>query len=165
MNKNIIVATILVILALGGGLLIVNNQSSSKSPDEASMVKEKAVMENNKTSEQGSSNSKPSRYVEYSKSVLDQSVDKRRVLYFYANWCPTCKPADENFKAKSSKIPEDVVVIRVNYNDSDTDQEEKDLANKYRITYQHTYVQIDATGAEVTKWNGGQLEELLDRIK
>lgn len=106
-----------------------------------------------------------SRYVEYSKSVLDQAVDKRRVLYFYATWCPSCKTANEDFMANSNKIPKDVIVIRTNYNDPNTDQEEKDLAKKYGITYQHTFVQIDSTGKEIAKWNGGQTDELTANIK
>lgn len=106
-----------------------------------------------------------SRYVEYSKAVLDQAADKRRALYFYASWCPICRPANEDFKKNSSKIPEDMVVVRVNYNDPDTDQEEKDLAKKYGITYQHTFVQIDAQGNELTRWSGGQTDELLANIK
>lgn len=106
-----------------------------------------------------------SRYVEYAGGVLDTLKDKKRVLFFYANWCPVCKPADESFRVNENKIPEDVVVIRVNYNDSETDQEEKDLAKKYGISYQHTYVQIDANGNEVSKWNGGQIDELLSNLK
>ena len=104
-------------------------------------------------------------YNEYSSSILQSSINNRRVLFFYANWCPTCKPADQNFKANLNKIPEDVTVIRVNYNDTDTDQAEKDLAKKYGITYQHTFVQIDENGNEITKWNGGKIEELLKNIK
>ena len=57
------------------------------------------------------------------------------------------------------------MVLRVNYNDPDTDQEEKELAKKYGITYQHTYVQIDSAGKELTKWNGGGAAELLVNIK
>ena len=106
-----------------------------------------------------------SRYVEYSKAALEKAATNRRVLFFYASWCPTCRPADANFKENISKIPEDVTLIRVNYNDPETDQEEKDLAEKYGITYQHTYVQIDGAGKEVTKWNGGQINELLSNIK
>lgn len=109
-------------------------------------------------------NDSSQKYVEYSKTVLDSSADKRRVLYFYANWCPICKPADQNFKTNQNLIPEDVTIIRVNYNDTDTDQEEKDLAKKYAVTYQHTFVQIDKSGMEVTKWNGGKIEELLNNI-
>jgi thioredoxin 1 len=106
-----------------------------------------------------------SRYVQYSKSALDSASDSRRVLFFYASWCPTCKPADASFTQNANKIPEDVTLIRVNYNDPETDQEEKDLAKKYGITYQHTFVQIDSAGEEVTKWNGGQIDELLSTIK
>ena len=106
-----------------------------------------------------------SRYVEYSKPALEKAAANRRVLFFYASWCPTCRPADANFKENISKIPEDVTVIRVNYNDPETNQEEKDLAKKYGITYQHTFVQIDDKGKEVTKWNGGQINDLLSNIK
>lgn len=104
-------------------------------------------------------------YIEYTKSGIEENTDKRRVLFFYANWCPTCRPADANFEANLDKIPEDVVIIRVNYADTDTDQEEKDLAKKYNIVYQHTFVQIDGEGNVVARWNGGQIEELLARIK
>jgi len=106
-----------------------------------------------------------SRYVEYSEGALDIASSDRRVLFFYASWCPTCRPADANFKQNESQIPEDVTLIRVNYNDPETDQEEKELAKKYAVTYQHTYVQINGTGEEITKWNGGQLDELLANIK
>ena len=67
--------------------------------------------------------------------------------------------------ANPNKIPKDVIVIRTNYNDPNTDQEEKDLAKKYGITYQHTFVQIDSTGKEIAKWNGGQTDELTANIK
>jgi thioredoxin 1 len=105
------------------------------------------------------------RYGEYSKEVLDNASEMRRVLFFYASWCPTCRPADADFRANLNKLPEDVSIIRVNYNDPETDEEEKALAKKYGVTYQHTYVQIDAEGNPVAKWNGGQTEELLKNIK
>jgi thiol-disulfide isomerase/thioredoxin len=106
-----------------------------------------------------------SRYVQYSRSALDSAKNGRTVLFFYASWCPTCKPADTSFTQNANKIPGDMTLIRVNYNDTETDQEEKDLAKKYNITYQHTFVQIDSTGKEITKWNGGQIDELLSNIK
>lgn len=105
------------------------------------------------------------RYVEYSKTALESASDNRRVLFFYASWCPTCRPADASFKANVSRISSDMTVIRVNYNDPETDLEEKELAKKYGITYQHTYVQIDSAGKEIVKWNGGQINELLSNIK
>jgi len=105
------------------------------------------------------------RYADYSKVATDNAINNRRVFFFYASWCPTCKSADLDLKSNLRDLPADVVVLRVNYNDSETDQEEKDLAKKYGITYQHTFVQIDDQGKEVTKWNGGKTEELIANIK
>lgn len=171
MNNKIIIAGVVLLILVGGGFFIANQQS--KSTEETKMAQEKAAMQANEDEATGGkkpddktmADKSASRYVEYSKAALDQAANNRRVLYFYANWCPICKPADADFKANSSKIPSDVTVIRVNYNDSDTDQEEKDLAKKYAITYQHTFVQINGQGRETTKWNGGQTTELLAKIK
>jgi thiol-disulfide isomerase/thioredoxin len=104
-------------------------------------------------------------YVVYSPQVLMQNSDKKRVLFFYANWCPICQPADNEFKSNLDKIPNDVVLVRVNYNDSDTDADEEGLADKYNITYQHTFVQIDSAGGVVAKWNGGGINDLLVNLK
>lgn len=173
MNRNLLIAIGVGILVLaGGGLFIVNQQNKTsggtmeknETPEQEAMEKKEGEAMEKKTDDSAMQKS-DSRYVEYSKASLDQAAGNRRVLYFYANWCPTCKPANEDFTKNSSKIPEDMVVIKVNYNDTDTDQEEKDLAKKYGITYQHTFVQIDAQGKEITKWNGGQTEELLTNIK
>lgn len=164
------VAIVIVLVVLAGGFLYINNvnnaQKSQMSVDEKMMGDEDVMMDKGeKAMEKDGMMAGDSRYVEYSKPMLDQAANGRRVLYFYANWCPICRPADVNFKENASKIPEDVTVIRVNYNDTDTDQEEKDLAKKYGITYQHTFVQIDEQGNEVAKWNGGQIDELLGNIK
>lgn len=114
---------------------------------------------------QNNNDSGATRYIEYSTSNLNSTKNTRRVLFFYASWCPTCRPTDANFKANLEKIPEDTTLIRVNYNDSDTDEMEKLLAEKYGVTYQHTFVQIDRDGNEVVKWNGGDIDELLANIK
>jgi thioredoxin 1 len=104
-------------------------------------------------------------YTPFTPELLSSTAAKRRVLFFYASWCPTCRPADESFTKNISQLPNDVTLIRVNYNDGDTDQAEKDLAKKYGVTYQHTFVQIDAQGKEVAKWNGGELDELLTNLQ
>lgn len=163
MNRNILIAIgILIIVVAGGGLFVASQQN--KNSDEAMMKKDEDKM----MKEESTSNAvmkKDSSYVEYSKATYNQSSDKRRVLYFYANWCPICRPLDKEISENTSKIPEDVVILRVNYNDSDTDQEEKDLAKKHEITYQHTFVQVDENDDQVTKWSGGQFEDIIANIK
>ena len=185
MNSKVIIVVVALLVLVGGGLLVANQQA--KKSEDAKMAQEKtAMMEKEgtgtETPEQEAmeqknammektddtkmmDNSVSSRYLPYEKTVYDNALGKRRVLYFYATWCPSCKVANEDFTANPDKIPEDVVVLRVNYNDPDTNQEEKDLAKKYGITYQHTFVQVDSAGKELTKWNGGETDELITNIK
>lgn len=162
-NPITIFAAFSIVAVLGvGAYLLFQNSAPSKSmtPGEDAAVESRTdntMMKKNTISD--------SRYLEYSKASLETAKDNRRVLFFYASWCPTCKPADTDLKANINKIPNDVTVIRVNYNDPETDQEEKELAKKYGITYQHTFIQIDSQGNEVTKWNGGKTEDLIAKIK
>lgn len=100
-----------------------------------------------------------SRYVTYSKTAFDGARNKKRVLFFHAPWCPTCKPADVAFEKDATRIPENVILFKTDYDTS------SDLKKKYGVTYQHTFVQVDASGNEVTKWNGGQLTELTANVK
>jgi thiol-disulfide isomerase/thioredoxin len=105
------------------------------------------------------------RYVEYSKAAYDEAAGMRRVLFFYASWCPTCRTADPDIRANEGRLPADLVVLRVNYNDPQTDDEEKTLAKTYAISYQHTFVQVDGQGNALARWNGGGFEELLAKVK
>lgn len=167
-NKTLLFGLIVVVLLGGGAYVLTQSQSQpsresmTKKSDEVMMEKtDSPVMEN----ADGAMIKSESRYMEYSQSAFQSAAGKRRVLFFYANWCPTCRPTDAAFQSNMSQIPEDVVVFRVNYNDPDTDQGEKDLSANYGITYQHTFVQVDANGNEVATWNGGQLNELLSNIQ
>lgn len=57
------------------------------------------------------------------------------------------------------KIPENMVLMKTDY---DTYTE---LKKKYGVTYQHTFVQVDENGNELTKWNGGGVNELEANLK
>ena len=160
MKISTIAISLVLVAVLGGGVYFFSqsfDNAQDKRSGQDAMTKEDsgdAMMEKEE-----------SRYMPYTPEVFEMAADKKRVLYFFANWCPTGIPADKNFKENVDKIPEDVTLIRVNYTDTDTDADEKTLANKYGISYQHTFVQIDKNGEVVKKWNGGQIEELLSNIK
>ena len=68
------------------------------------------------------------------------------VLFFNASWCSTCKEARENLEA--DPIPAGLTIVKVDFDDSD------ELRQKYGVTVQHTFVQIDSDGNELAKWNG-----------
>ena len=177
MKNSVLIIILVVIVVIGGGAFFlsqqINKDAMKQDTFKGAMVDQNATptytedstMEKDLSAGSGQGMMASGQYVVHSKNVLENIKGKRVVLFFFANWCPTCKPADEDFTKNMSKIPRDIMVVRVNYNDSDTDQDEKDLAKKYGITYQHTYVQIDETGNEVRKWNGGNLEELVTNTK
>lgn len=158
MNKSLVVVTGVSVVALAViAYLIITQRSTSPVPP---AVTEESVQENEEKTVISDS-----RYLEYSPTVLEQTQDGRRVLFFYASWCPTCIPAEKSFKDNASRIPLDTTVIRVNYNDQSTDAAEKELADKYFVTYQHTFIQIDKEGKEIKRWNSGRIEELLDKLQ
>lgn len=70
------------------------------------------------------------------------------VLFFNAAWCSTCKKARDSIEADVAGIPSDLTIVVVDF---DTANE---LRQKYGVTLQHTFVQIDAAGNELAKWSG-----------
>lgn len=83
--------------------------------------------------------------LDFKKSDYDAALKTNKLiaLYFYANWCPICKAEfPEMEKAFDSLKTDQVIGFRVNYNDSDTDGDEKKLAQQFGIAYQHTKVLV-----------------------
>jgi thiol-disulfide isomerase/thioredoxin len=159
----LIVAAIVLMTGVVGSYFLFKKNNPSTAVD--SIQSNVIVVASSEPTSVGQSEQSQGRYTPYSSETFTNVTTSRRVLFFYANWCPTCKPADESFAQNITKIPADVTLIRVNYNDTDTEQAEKELAKKYGVTYQHTFVQIDEQGNEVAKWNGGKIEELLKNLK
>jgi thiol:disulfide interchange protein len=100
------------------------------------------------------------RYIPYSSGALAKAAG-RTVIFFTASWCSSCRAADQDFRAHFDKVPSDVTILRADY---DT---ETALKQKYNVTSQDTFVQVDKQGNSVTQWNsGGQgVNELLNNIK
>jgi thioredoxin 1 len=70
------------------------------------------------------------------------------VLFFNASWCPTCQETVSNLEADPAAIPAGLTVVSVDYDSAD------ELKQKYGVTTQHTFVQVDASGTELKKWTG-----------
>lgn len=184
--KKIVIPLIIVAIVLGLVGFFVLNRPSSQTPGSSMMeehsssdsMEKNAMMqeaskgrvsagqdymedqENSQMMEDEDSNvTKISGYISYTPAVYAAASDKRRILFFHATWCPTCKVANEDFSANSSQIPSDVVVLKTDY---DT---ENQLKQKYNITYQHTFVQVDKEGNELAMWSGGGINELLENLK
>ncbi len=102
---------------------------------------------------------KSSSYLDYVAKEFQANTTSKRVLFFAAAWCPTCRGADAEFKAKLSEIPKDVVIYKTDY-DSETA-----LKQKYGITRQHTFVYVNAKAEVIKKWSGGAISEIIANTK
>ncbi|MEK7061817.1 MAG: thioredoxin family protein [Patescibacteria group bacterium] len=81
--------------------------------------------------------------LDFVKADYDAAIktDKLVVLYFYANWCPSCKAEFPLMQDAFNGLTTDKVIgFRVNYNDNATDSNEKTLAQQFGVAYQHTKV-------------------------
>lgn len=145
-NKQLIVILGVGAVVIVGAFLIYNFQSQNRTNN----------IQINKTLDMEIS----SQYIEYSETNLVKAQEKGRVvLYFWASWCPTCKVLDKELRERGSELPNDVTILKANY---DT---EKELKKKYQIVQQHTLVQVDKNGNEVTKWIGGNIDVIKEQLK
>ncbi len=91
--------------------------------------------------------------LDFNKTDYDAAAksDKLVVLYFYANWCPICRAEFPQMQAAFNELTSDKILgFRVNYNDSDTDSNEKALASQFGVAYQHTKIFVK-NGARILK--------------
>jgi thiol-disulfide isomerase/thioredoxin len=97
-------------------------------------------------------------YTDYTAAKLSSNM--KNVLFFKASWCPNCKTTDADINKNLGNIPGNVQILKVDYDNS------ADLKQKYGVTYQHTFVQVDASGNMLGKWSGSNtLSALVSNIK
>jgi len=68
----------------------------------------------------------------------DTYADSKVVLFFNATWCPDCRAINEALTSDPGKIPAKTTVVSVDYD------QHADLRQRYGVTMQHTFVQVDA---------------------
>ena len=143
MNKNLIIVGV-VIITLFGFVFFINQkpqiQNENNKPSQPVSL-DKSKMISGYSGKVLAGNKTP--YIIFNKTDYDKAVSDNKIIFldFYANWCPICRgEAPEIISAFDSLTSDNVVGFRVNYNDSDTDSDEKALAEKLEIPYQHTKV-------------------------
>ncbi len=130
--------------------LAINDAAMATSKTEV-MKKEEGVMMTKYSGEVLAGNSSP--LLEFNKADYDTAIKSNKlvVLYFYANWCPTCKVEFPKAEAAFDTLTSDQVVgFRVNYKDNETSSDEVNLAREFGVPYQHTKVFVKG-GKQVLK--------------
>ena len=181
MNKKIltIIAIVAGFLLVGGGVMAYNNNQNEKNEQEKmamekqaeedammeqkdaeSMEKDEMAKEDEAMSE-GDAMSKHGSYVELADYNNDPSkyADSKKVYFFHASWCPVCQGIDKEINADMSQIPAGVTLIKTDFDNS------TDLRQKYGVTTQYTFVQVDSDGNETAQWSATSLDDAVAGIE
>ena len=103
-------------------------------------------------------NNDPGVYQKYDEAVITQY--EKNILFFTASWCPSCVEADKNLLAQKNMIPSKMAIHDVDYDTA------VQLREKYNIDKQHTFVQIDQSGNEITRWtNSTTVEDIVSHMQ
>lgn len=85
--------------------------------------------------------------------------EEKTVVFFFASWCPNCILTLSELSEKWSEVEPDVTLVIADY---DTETE---LKAKYGVTYQDTFVLLDADANGVKLWNAGGIAGLNENTR
>lgn len=95
-------------------------------------------------------------------SITAALGSKNIILFFHADWCPSCVSTDQEIKDRITELPADAIILKTNY-----DTETK-LREKFEIAAQHSIVIIDKNNAlqfKQTGFNFDDIVSVLEKIK
>jgi thiol-disulfide isomerase/thioredoxin len=157
---------LIVILGIAGGVFFLQNKFRSTENDFGTTQqnfdqdkKEQTTQNETKKPAQAPITSSKGTYESYGPEKIARAAQEKVILFFHAPWCPTCKRLDADIQKNSDKIPGGIVILKTDYDS------EVALKQKYGVTYQHTFVQVDANGNLISKWSGSPtLSEFLEKV-
>ena len=148
MKKYLLPLALSAVIVLGGCSQANSSSdamSSAKSPSSA-------------TSHSDSASQSYITYDQYQASK-DKYADSKVVLFFNAKWCPDCRAINEALTSDPGKIPAKTTVVSVDYD------QHTDLRQRYGVTMQHTFVQINSSGDKVRQWASTSTDGLLKELQ
>ncbi len=89
-------------------------------------------------------------YMDFTPDILASALvaGKKVILYFHADWCPTCVALEKDIAANPNGIPVDTLLLKIDY---DTESE---LKRKYKVVTQHTNIYLNWDGTEESRLLG-----------
>ena len=136
------------------------SEATMEKTDEA-MTKSDEVMVKDDTATAETAMIKAPSYTTLADFNKDPSVykDNKKVYFFHAAWCPICRGIDEDISSDISQIPSGTTFIKTDFDTSTS------LRQKYGVTTQYTFVQVDSSGNEVKQWNATTLDKAIAGIQ
>ncbi len=99
--------------------------------------------------------------VEYSETTDLAALAKKgpTVIFFFATWCPNCILTLTELSEKWDQIDPGATVVIADYD------RETELKAKYGVTYQDTFVLLDADAGAAKLWNAGGIATLNENLR
>jgi thiol:disulfide interchange protein len=152
-NSKLLIIVAAVLLLISGGYFLLRGDGTKESG-------EGAVNNGGRVTTSDELQSQPENYLDFSTDEYEKVKSEGKVvmLYFTANWCPTCRAQEPiNLEAfEELKDDSDIVIFKIHILDSETTEENEKLADEFGVRLQHTYVVLSPQG-EVTFTHTGPL--------
>lgn len=157
-TKKIIAPLLVVILIAGiSGVLAAKKTTEQRAQNNLNAATEEQSADSMSSGDETKkSATTQGRYTTYDPAKVSDSSYDTTILFFYASWCPECR----SFKnaINSSGVPEGNQVLEINY---DTASE---LKKQHGVTLQSTFVKVDTSGKQLSKWVGYGKDKSLQTI-
>lgn len=82
------------------------------------------------------------------------AAEGRTVVFFFASWCPNCRATVAELNARWAEVDPALTLVIADYD------KERELKSKFGVTYQDTFVLLDAAGNGIKSWNAGGVDGL-----
>jgi thiol-disulfide isomerase/thioredoxin len=141
MDRRLVPVAIGIVVAIVAAIVAVVVFAPPTAPDAVPTASDTPTAESTPTVEPTPAASEGA-YVEYSDDAIAQA-EGRVLLFFHAPWCPQCRSVESDILADG--VPAGVTIIKVDYDSR------QDLRQRYGVTLQTTFVEVDADGTELQK--------------
>lgn len=148
MNKRILAVVIVGLLTATGAFVVFggDEEEVATSTQPTSQIPQAAPSPTSTKSQEPETveTTSTGQYVDYSETVLADTANTERVLFFHAEWCSVC-----NFhegQIEQTGVPEGITVIKADYDTEDA------LKDQYGVTVQSTFVWLDENGDAKQSW-------------
>lgn len=166
--QNIILWVVGILVIVGAGYFLISGQTSTTDLMEGDTVmkegdpmkKDDAMKKDDSMMKDEGAMMQKGSYEPYAPEKLALASAGKVILYFHAEWCPICRGIEREINANPAGIPSGVTILKVDYDTETT------LKQKYGVTYQHTFVQVDAEGKQIAKWGDATtLAQVVSKIR
>ena len=153
MKKYLLPLVLSAVIALGGCSQMNSSPDAMSSDAMSPAPSPSAAMSHSEAASQS--------YITYDQyqASKDKYADSKVVLFFNATWCPDCRAINEALTSDPGKIPAGTTVVSVDYD------QHADLRQRYGVTMQHTFVQINSSGDKVRQWASTSTDGLLKELQ